>query len=148
MSAEQPYVDDAPLLGVDAPLPGVHEPAPPRIAPRETIPAVGLLILAGFACIGALESTSENAPLFLFFAAIHVVAAIGVALRRGWGRTLGVVLTAIWLLGQGLVALAIVAALAAPGNSSGVTPETLLLTAAFTLLAGGTLWLLVRLPSR
>ena len=137
-----------PLAEDDAPLPGAGQAPSPRIGPREAIPAAGLLVLAGFAALGALQSTSENAPLFLFFAAIHVVAAIGVALRRGWGRTLGVVLTAIWLLGQGLVALAIVAALAAPGNSSGVTPETLLLTAAFTLLAGGTLWLLVRLPSR
>jgi hypothetical protein len=132
----------------DAPLPGVPEPAPPRIGLRETIPAVGLLVLAGFACIGALQSTSENAPFFLLFAAIHVVAAVGVMLRRGWGRTLGVVLAAIWLLGQGLVALAIVAALLTPAGAGSVTLETLLLTAAFTLLAGGTLWLLVRLPSR
>lgn len=141
MTADRPHEDDAPFVGT-------REATPPRIGLRETIPAAGLLILAGFAGIGALQSTSENAPLFLFFAAIHVAAAVGVALRRGWGRTLGVVLTCIWLLGQGLVALAIVAALLVPGGSAAVTPETLLLTVAFTLLAGGTLWLLVRLPSR
>ena len=141
MTAHRPHEDDAPLAGG-------REPAPPRIGPRETIPAAGLLVLAGFAGIGALQSTSDNAPLFLFFAAIHVVAAVGVLFRRGWGRTLGVVLTVIWLLGQGLVALAILAALLAPGGTTGLTPETLLLMAAFTLLAGGTLWLLVRLPTR
>jgi hypothetical protein len=141
VTAGRPHEDDAPLGGP-------RQATPPRIGLRETIPAVGLLVLAGFAALGALQSTSENAPLFLFFAAIHVVAAVGVALRRGWGRTLGVVLTCIWLLGQGLVALAIVAALVVPGGAAAVTPETLLLTAAFTLLAGGTLWLLIRLPSR
>jgi len=141
VTVHRPHEDDAPLVVTG-------EVSPPRIGLRETIPAVGLLGLAGFACIGALQSTSENAPLFLFFAAIHVAAAVGVVLRRGWGRTLGVVLTVIWLLGQGLVTLAIVATVVAPHGSAGVTLESLLLMAAFTLLAGGTLWLLVRLPSR
>ncbi len=115
---------------------------------REAVAAGGLLVLAAFACVGALLSTSDSAPLFLLFGAAQVAAAVGVALRRGWARTVGVVLTFLWLLGQGLVVIAILGSIVAPASAVGVTPLTLVLTAVFTILAGGTLWLLVRLPSR
>ena len=127
--------------GVDEPT--VLEPAR-AIRNHDALAASGLLVLGGIAAYGAFASTAENAPLFLLFAAAHLVAAVGVAFRKGWARIAGLVLTALWLFTQVTVALSILLSLVAPAAVVGVTPLSVGVTALFLVLSGGTFLLLLR----
>jgi hypothetical protein len=123
--------------------PAALEPAS-VIRSHDALAATGLLVLGGAAAYGAFASTAADAPLFLLFAAVHLVAAVGVAFRKGWARIAGLVLAGLWLLNQLVVALSILLSLVAPAAVVGVTPLTVGLTAFFTILAGGTFVLLLR----
>ena len=123
--------------------PATLEPAR-AIRNHDALAASGLLVLGGIAAFGAFASTASDAPLFLLFAAAHLVAAVGVAFRKGWARIAGLVLTALWLLTQVVVALSILLSFVAPAAVVGVTPFTVGITVLFTALAGGTFVLLLR----
>lgn len=127
--------------------PAVLEPAR-AIRNHDALAASGLLVLGGIAAFGAFASTASDAPLFLLFAAAHLVAAVGVAWRKGWARIAGIVLTTLWLLTQLVVALSILLSLVAPAAVVGVTPLSVGLTALFTAIAGGTFVLLLRQRTR
>jgi len=123
--------------------PAVLEPAR-TIGNHDALAAAGLLVLGGIAAYGAFASTASDAPLFLLFAAAHLAAAVGVAWRKGWARIAGLVLTALWLIIQVVVALSILLALVAPSAVIGVTPLAVGVTALFLALSGGTFVLLLR----
>jgi hypothetical protein len=128
------------------------EPAAPEPAWADrdhgALAASGLLLLGGVAAYGAFASTASDAPLFLLFAAAHLVAAVGVAFRKGWARIAGLVLTGLWLLTQLVVALSILLSFVAPSAVVGVTPLSVGVTALFIALAGGTFVLLLRQKHR
>jgi hypothetical protein len=127
--------------------PAVLEPAR-AIGNHDALAASGLLVLGGIAAFGAFASTASDAPLFLLFAAAHLVAAVGVAWRKGWARIAGIVLTTLWLLTQLVVAVSILLSFVAPSAVVGVTPLSVGLTVLFTAIAGGTFVLLLRQRTR
>jgi hypothetical protein len=123
--------------------PAVLEPAR-IIGNHDALAASGLLVLGGIAAFGAFASAASDAPLFLLFAGAHLVAAVGVAFRKGWARIAGLVLTGLWLLTQVVVALSILLSFVAPSAVVGVTPLSVGVTALFIVLAAGTFVLLLR----
>ncbi len=76
-----------------------------------------LLIVGGVLLLMSWTGPSMDpgmAVLGFVLAGLHFAAALGTALRRRWGRLLGLVAGWIGLLGSGAVLVTVVVALAAP----------------------------------